>query len=487
MIDIGTAFFISITPWAFGTSMLYLLLYDRGRWKLEHHLFVIGSAAYLGYFWVAVLMAFLQRSALMVFSDWLLAFMALSVVVCLVLGKLGRMATAQKNVQTNLTKPTQHTRRRTPWLLSTALSAWLLILIASVFWEAVLRPAVAWDTLVFWADHGHTFLEGQLNTKTLNQMPAWTHPVTIRYVGAWGGFALHGRSASGLYLPWFFMYLGLSLVCMALGKLLSGYWWLGIICAILIASSPITQAHASLGGYADFWLASGVFLALAWVAVTDHRALQATSVLATLTGLFIVSLVFLKSSGIAYSAMLLGAILFGRMCSNWHWTSTLGLIGIKGLFLLWIWNNGLDWSFGIYRIAYLPEKSLIALGQRQANIASNSWLEIGLNFWHSYGKNSSYYLSLLLGSIIGVLLPLIGIFRRDRVILTAVFLLIGQVLFFGMGQHLNEQHLFAYAKPDSDTSLSRLSQTIYPISVAVFLFSIAKFNCTYNNFKNGLK
>lgn len=456
-------------PWALGAVMLYGLLYQRGCWRLEHHLFIIGSSAYLGYLWIAVLMTGLQHYMVPVFSSWLPAWMALSIVMCLGLGTFGRVKVTKTSVFTQPEAACPDIKHQGPWILIVGLSAWLVVLIVIVFWEVALRPAMAWDTLTFWADNGSNFLHGQLATDNLTAMSSRIHPVFIKYVGAWGGFALYERSASGLYLPWAALYFGTILACMAAGRLLCGHWGLGLIAALVMASSSVIQAQASLGGYADLWLGTGLFLSLAWLAATDRRAFQPRALMALVTGILICSLALIKGNAIAYLILLLGAMFFAWAWAKWHWAAVSVLTGTSVLSLLWIWNNGLDWTFLGYSLTFLPEEGLIALGQRRAPLANNSWAEIGRNFWYAWGLNSTFYLAGVLGAIVYPLVLLNKAMRQDWTVLTGVFLLTGLILFFGLGQKLNEQQLFAFAIPESDTSLSRFTQVIYFAVAFTFL------------------
>lgn len=442
--------------------MLYALFYRSGEWRLEHHLFMIGSAAYLGYLWLALIMAGLQHWTLPVFSDWLLAWMALSFLVCVVLGTVCRMAGAQASTHTT----TQTAYRpgigmSSERFAAAALLAWLVLIAAPVFWEVAFRPAVAWDTVSFWADHGRSFLLGQLANDSFSAMSSRTHPVTIKYVGAWGAFSIYERSAAWLYLPWAALYLGIIFAVIGLGKILSGRWWVGLAGAVFMASSPVIQAHTALGGYADAWLGTGLFLALAWLAMASRSVFRPIAVVGLLAILAIISLVFLKGNAVAYSIILLGAIAFAWAWSRWHWTAVLALFGAFLLAVLWVWNNGIDWSFGAYRVTFLPEEGRIALGQRRGELANNSWIQIARNVWYAWGVSSSFYLAGFLGVVVSIVGFVKGLWGKDWVLLTAIFLLMGLTVFFVLGQHLSARHLFGGATPDRDVSLSRFSQILH--------------------------
>lgn len=456
-------------PWVLGVVMLYGLLYQRNCWRFEHHLFIIGNSAYFGYLWIAVLMASLQHYMVPVFSGWLLASMALTIVICWGLGSFGRGKVAKTGIVTRTVTVYPDNKQRGLWILLGALSTWLITLIASVYLEATLHPAMTWDALTFWAAHGSNFLHGQLATGDLSSMSGSIHPVTIKYVGAWGGFALYERSASGLYLPWANLYLGAVLACVAAGRLLCGSWVLGLLAALVMASSSLIQAHASLGGYADLWLGTGLFLSLTWLTVADRGAFQQRALMATLTCIVIFSLVFIKGNAIAYSILLLGAILLAWAWTKWHWAAVSVLSVLSIVSVLWISNNGVDWTLWGYKLTFLPEEGRIALGQRQATLANNSWVQIGQNFLYAWGLNSTYYLGVLLGLACFPIVLCNKAMRQDWTLLTSVFFLTGLVLFFGLGQKLNEQQLFAFALPESDTSLSRFSQVIYFTMTSIFL------------------
>lgn len=448
--------------------MLYALFYRSDEWRPEHHLFMIGSAVYLGYLWVTLIMAGLQHWTLPVFSDWLLAWAAVSFMVCVVVGTVCRMAGAQAPTHTT-TQTAYHPgiESNSERFAAAALLAWLVLIAAPVFWEVAFRPAVGWDTVSFWADHGRSFLLGQLDNDNLNAMSSGTHPVTIKYVGAWGAFSIYERSAAWLYLPWAALYLGVIFAAIGLGKILSGKWWVGLAGAVFMASSPVIQAHTALGGYADAWLGAGLFLALAWLAMASHQVFRPIAVVGLLAILAIISLAFLKGNAVAYSAIILGAMVFAWAWSRWHWAAVVVLFGAFLLAVLWVVNNGIDWSFGAYRVTFLPEEGRFALGQRQSALASNSWVEIGRNIWYAWGVSSSFYLAGFLGVLVSIVGLVKGLWRKDWVLLTAIFLLMGLTVFFVLGQYLSAEHLFGGATPDRDVSLSRFSQILHFVIIFV--------------------
>lgn len=476
MAHTATVLLVGIAPWVLGITMLYGLLYRPGTWRLEHHLFVIGSAAYMGYLWLALLMAGLQSYRLPIFSKWLLTWMMLSIVVCWGLGTLTRLKLARTTTKTLDQKSSPVEQQGPSWLIA-GLCIWLLIITASVCWEVALRPAVAWDTLRFWADEGHRFLLGQIATQDLTSMSSWTHPVTIKYLGAWGAFISYQNSTSHLYLPWTALYLGTVLATIATGRLLSGYWWLGLTVALLIASSPLIQAHASLGGYADLWVGAGLFLCLAWLAVATTKRMQSNAGLFIIIGLLIISLAFLKGNTVAYSIILLSAMLFSWAWIRRQWLALLGLIAAGVIAVLWVWNNGIDWSFSDYRLTFLVEERRIALGQRQARLSSNSWVEIGTNFGYAWAHSTSFYLAGLLGPMVCIVVAIRKALWQDFTVISSILLIIGLTLFFALGQYLNTQQLFAYATPESDSSFSRFSIVLY----FALAFSFVSLSQTFNS------
>ena len=461
MLYTGIALLISIIPWALGVAMLVSLLYQTGRWRLEHHLFIIGSAAYIGYLWLALLMAGIQWSAVPVFSDWLLAWMALSIVICWSLGRFLPLVLEKSDVRTQSSAFQRIEEQDDHWWLNIGLSIWLLAVVVSVFWEVAFRPAVAWDTITFWAAHGRRFLLGQLDTGDLSTMSNSQHPAIIKYVGAWGAFAIYERSASYLYLPWATLYIGTISACVGLGKLLSGRWWVGLISALLMASSPLIQAHSALGGYADLWLGAGLFLSLAWLAAATSRTFQAKAVLIVLISLLITSLAFLKSNSVVYSIVLCGSMLSAWVYIKWQWRAVLGVISVGVLAVLWVWNNGADWSFAGYQLAFQPEERLLVAGQERLTIASNNWMDVGRNFWHVWVLSSSFYLTGVMGIVFFVLLLLKKMPRRDWLMLTGVLVLVGLVGLLGLVQLLNDEILFATGTFERDVTLSRVSQVTH--------------------------
>lgn len=469
MLDTLTAFVISIAPWGLGVLMLYALFFRRGQWRLEHHLFMIGAAVYIGYVWIALVMAGLQFFTLPVFSGWLLFCITASILAAMVLGLAVRLNDLQpshgENFAHSAQKPSTTAFER---LTEATMMVWLLLISAPTLWEVAFRPAVAWDTMSFWADHGASFLIAQLDNKTSITMSNQIHPATIKYVGAWAAFSAYERSADWLYLPWAALYCGLTLTTIGFGKLLSGKWWLGLIVAVVMASSPVIQAHTSLSGYADLWLAYGLFLILTLLSTTAQRKFKPISVYAAMTCMTLISLLFLKGNAVAYLMIFLSASLLAWALTRRHWAVVAALIGFCALTLLWGFSNGIDWSIGGYRITFLPEEGWIALGQRKTMLANNSWLQIITNFWHALIINSSFYLVGILWLALFCLSLMNNDVRSNWETVTAILLLLGIVGFLATAQNFSKGQFFIHSFPTSDTGLSRFLQLAY--SIAMFLF-----------------
>lgn len=463
---------IGLLPWMLGILILYALLYRPNTWQVSHHLVVTGTGAYAGYLTLAFLMFLLQRWEHPVFSSWLIACSILMVLGCWL---LGRISSTKITRTEELSNPGKTMTSR--WLL-VSLTMWLVPVVLFVLWEVMHRPAMTWDTLFFWADHGHEFMIDQFQGDGQRVMSARTHPPTIKYVGVWGAFAMLGRSGTWLYTPWAAVYLGVILTSLGLGRLLAGNWVAGLVAALFLATAPIIQGHASLGGYADLWIGSGLFFVLAWVTLCVEAPIANIWHRVLLVIILIISTAFLKGNAIAYTMILVASLAGGWLSNKLGWTSWIALLTALALALMWVLSRGFDVSFADYRMAFLPNDRLLVLGYRSAAISHNSWLDITHNFGHAWLIKSSFYLGFLISPLLIIIAVMNRNCRQHWPLKSGLLLFGGLLAFFTLGQHLATASLFSVSEPNSDTSLSRFSQimlfTITPVALIVWSKIIKK-------------
>lgn len=459
-----TAICLSLYPWLFGACILYALLQKCDISKLELHAFILGTATYIGYVTTALILEGLNLLHINALSSWFWFASFVFWLLCFLLGKTKiSFSMNSKNIsqQPQKNHDTQNQPRLS--LVNFALLILLSLVVLATLHQTALQPATGWDTLSFWAAHGHDFLKTNLETNVVQIMSAETHPRAVKYIGMWGAFSINNRADAWLYLPWATVYIGLILTSVSLGKLLSGSWTIGITGGLLLASTPVLESHASIGGYAEIWVSASVFFSLSWIAAIYSRWFQLATMPILICVAIIVSLALLKGNSFVYAAIIVFSIIVTITWTRFGFLGLIMLFGSLGISLAFILIEGINLNFGEYRLFFDPSSETMVLGQRPSYIASNSWAQIFANMINALFVNSSY--SLL--GLLGLGLSIFGLVNRPtrscQFFLTLTCTLTLLVMFFLLGQHLSGRHLFTYSMPNNDTSLSRFMQLIIPV------------------------
>lgn len=456
-------------PWILGAAILYALANQRATFTIENHLLIIGSSGYIGFITLSLTASILQHFNKPVFSVWLLGISSAIIVACLSWLLYHRVKRPPPPTS-SLTTTDKNELTKSQKALITSAFFWIGLSICFVGWETYYRPAVAWDTTLFWAHHGNEFLRSQLDTLTFDSMSPAKHPATLKYIGAWSAFNSNYHNGQWLYLPWAVLYACNILAIIGITMTLSKDWVVSILTGALMAGSPLIESQASLAGYADIWVSSAILLALIW-STTESSTLgfsRQTYILISMC--MIASIMLLKGNTIAYALIIGVAISLTWALIKLHWIIFLGCLLGLSTFMALTFTYGVDFGIPGGRVAFLPEEGTIMLGQRTSQITSNSWVEIGRNFYYAWVIRSSFNITS------GALLVLIFLFvlskkhRCDFSYTAGIFTSIGLILFFALGQHISSQHLFNAAAPNQDLSLSRFSQIIFPLTI----FLVAK-------------
>ena len=466
-----TAFYgllVSLLPWAVGVAMMYALLYQPKRWHVGQHLIVIGLGSYIGYVILALTMYQLQARNLPVFSSWILAWALAGVMICWVIGQLGRYRL--RLIPTTETDFGREPKLTGPRWLILLLGSWLIAQVGFVVSEVALRPATSWDSLVYWTRFTANFIEWQQSDPTEGSIRLGRrHPSTIHLLNSWAAYA--GQINEGktfLYAPWLALYAGLLLSAIGLTLKLSGNLALGLLVGILIASSPVITAHAALAGYADIWLAAGVFFSAAILALFNVSWKPTIAVI----WIFIaISLTFIKSAGISYTVLLSGVALaaWGVSRSRLKWATMAVLVVIIGIG--YFYTTGFDTSILGYRLAFNPDSSSIRVGRYRGEISFTELVVAAHNIWFAFIYNTSYFIAslILLAAFLSVALHY-GFWHQFNPAYTLI-LGLALVLYVGLAQEFSG-HFLTYSSPDRDTGLTRFSQGWFLVSALLISYII---------------
>lgn len=439
-------------PWGLGVAILYALLYQPKQWAPGHHLIVIGLGSYIGYMILAIVLYQLQARNLPVFSNWIIAWALTGLLACWVFGQLGRhfFRTAPKN-----SIYSDFDTKEPKWLIL-ALCTLLLIQFGFVVHEVALRPAVSWDTLLYWSRVVPHFLDWQASDPSQGSINFnQRHPSTIHLLNVWSSYSgQFNRNALFLYAPWLAIYSGILIAGI-------GFTWtktrrlvFGLMVGILIASSSILAAHVSLGGYADIWLAAGLFFSAAMLPL----ATTSWKPLILVVWIFVTTtLTFIKAAGISYTTLLLALALLAWTMSRCRLSlATIAILTAMIVSVL-LYSGVFDLSISGYRITFEPKTHQIILGHYKG-VAQLLRADIALqNIGVSLLLQASY-----VGAALVLLLTWVSAMRNYgywRQFSPLYVLLLGSSLFFyGWIAQLFSDHFFLFSSPKQDTGLTRFSQ-----------------------------
>lgn len=458
------SFLIGLLPWLTGTGMVYALLYQSKRWHPGHHLIAIGLGCYVGFLLLALLMYQLQSKNLPVFSNWLIAWAIAGVLICWVIGQLSRFLSKEERDLEPNSKRTMPHGRWVLWLIG-ILGAWLVLQLSFIIFEGIVRPVSAWDTLAYWTRFVVGFIGWQEADPTQgNAQLGWRHPSTIHLLNIWHAYASNIRTA-GLFLltPWLAIYMSIILASIGFVWLTTQSLACGLLVGILVTSSPVIGAQAVLSGYADIWLAAGLLLTVAILPLASVSRKVAFSgtwlLLAT-------SLVFLKSAGISYSALIILCAVAAWVVSRAKVRSVIIAAVFTAAGGIYLISNGFDLTVAGYPLLFDAETNQVRVGRYSGMIQFGRFDEALTNLWFAFITTSSYLLSALI-LVAGCLSVATNSgYWKTFTPAYGLFLAVGLLLYALAAQGFSEHFLF-YSNPDKDTGLTRFSQGWFLVSTLI--------------------
>lgn len=164
---------------------------------------------------------------------------------------------------------------RWQWLLFALLLGWLGWRFAILAQELWLRPLYPWDAWTTWAVRPRVWAELRElvpfvaspiwladPTGAAYTIEAWTYPLTVPLLALWPTLAFGTWNETAANLPW--LGAALALGCGFYGQ--ARGWGASPLIALiftwLLLSLPLLDTHIALAGYADFWLATVLGLAV---------------------------------------------------------------------------------------------------------------------------------------------------------------------------------------------------------------------------------
>lgn len=444
--------------------MVYALFYQVKRWHPGHHLIAIGLGCYVGFLLLALLMHQLQSRNLPVFSNWLIAWAIAGLLICWVIGQLSRFfCKHEPNLEQNLEIRNPYNRWAL-WLIG-ILGSWLVLQLSFIILEGVLMPASAWDTIAYWTwSVGHFLGWQETDPYQGSAQLGWRHPSTIHLLNIWHAHASNTRTEGlSLLTPWLAIYISIIMASIGFVWLITKSLAWGLLVGILVTSSPVIGAQAVLNGYADIWLAAGLFLTVAILPLASVSGKVAFSAI----WLFVAtSMVFLKSAGISYSTLVILCALAAWVVSRTkvRWTLIAALFTAGGL--IYLMSNGFDLTVADYPLLFDSETKQLRVGRYSGMVQFGSFGEALTNLWFAFITSSSYLISaliLVVGCVSAAAKP--GHWKTFTPAY-GLFLAIGLLLYALVAQSFSD-HFLLYSSPNKDTGLTRFSQGWFLVSTLI--------------------
>lgn len=300
--------FLVFAPAIYGMLVAYG---GAGRLRLpvSLHLTILGSAPFIGY----LSLALLTRACEFLGFSWRSEIFVISHFVVLLTACLVGHTIQKKKISSSNNDPRIEKGKYLKIGFGAFLSCWLLLIIAFVSHESLSRPLSAWDAINYWAPHSEAILQSQLNNLSGYSPDIYhRHPDAIKIIGAYSTLTqeLSPKAVSVRNAPWLMLYLGIILFTAGICLRLTQSTILALSSSILVASLPIIESHTALAGYADIWLASGVLICAGMTILAIHA--QRVELLIT-AALLSIALMFIKSFGIALSALMTSLALYAWM------------------------------------------------------------------------------------------------------------------------------------------------------------------------------
>lgn len=274
------------------------------------------------------------------------------------------------------------------WATTWPLNALLITLMAYAVYMHSQNPLSAWDGLNHWGYNAAEFVKEETTSELANFNWHYLerHPKTIVLIYAWAGWVSFDQGGSGWALPW-------SLCMTSVCLMGAGYVYeatksqpLSTLCAVLLATIPLAEAHTLIAGYADLWLSAVVLAGL----LLSAMGLQQQNFYLLTAGILIGTLaITIKNTGLVYSLCVWGAVALTVILRRPTIGAIMALIMAGGAY--WIWTQGFEINFlGLQLQRWEGRQVLTFAGYRQMDLTLHPVSQIGINELYSLVINQSF-------------------------------------------------------------------------------------------------
>lgn len=247
---------LAVLPWLVGVLVTYSFASNRLRsFSAKEHISFIGLGSYIGQVLIFMPLIILKGSGLQPYS----VTIALILMVLFGLISITILCLSNKEILRNPT--VQHADPRASLvrnLLIVLLCAYMAPQLLFLTHEAFLRPTVAFDSVAYWSLKSADYIRETFALTPQASTLTDRHPPMNMLIDIWPTLATSGLGLDLQTAPYFhkiFQHLGMLMMLAGVISSALGSMRVGLLIAVLFSSTPLIEAHISLGGYADYTVA----------------------------------------------------------------------------------------------------------------------------------------------------------------------------------------------------------------------------------------
>ena len=453
---------IAILPWIFGIFLLYMIMPKYFRINRGFTCLIIGSALLAGYCGLAAQIWLLDQLNFNAISSFLLVTTGIVFLVFLIAKSFFKETSIEiaENTTEYLYSPI--------FVLTLTLS---LVVIGFTVHEHFLWPAVAWDTVWFWAVEANKFLLHIDSTEDITPFTTYgPHPKTLIYIMAWGGWSasIADPLRFAPLIPWLHLYLAIAISLFGFFLNKTKSLAISIVFTYIFLSAPLVEAHAIIAGYAELWIAFPIFLSIIFFCefnkIKDNNLLFLALVTAVIPA-------FIKGVGSIYSISLFAIFLFTLVVNKWRGPSIFCFFGLLFLLTFSLHIVNIDFAAFGERFTINSSARLIAIGGREMFFAANEWSTVFYNLYVALFVKNSFGILFSIAAVSYMYLTFLLIFRKKIELFPQVglFTLMSSIIIAAL-RHTD--YFFNYSHPGNDTSLSRVCVILFLLGFTIIASAI---------------
>lgn len=462
-------------PTLLGSSVMLLwcrlhLVMSRGRaFSMPELILYSGVGGFLGNLLVALLVGWLDRAGLQVFSPRLLLGLTV-LTLCSVAILIWSW-------------PNGRRFRFRNWCVSDALLVLLSFSVClHVFYQVWLLPVASWDALGHWVSWAQKFLFFDLSGEIVEERSrangdAWhwihpRHPPTVFHSSAFSAYSLIGTDRIGWLSSWSAIWACCAGVMWGFVRATGGSSLQGGLALVAFLTLPLLENHAIAVGYADLWVLVAVTMAAALVAYslvfgTFHEMVLGMGLAFTP--------MLMKNTGVLYTFAILMPAALVPLIAKWP-KSTLFYVTLLLLALLLFLMIEPDIIiFGQRFSLQFSDNAVVIFGGYTLPLEFYSPAKIAANTLWALVINQSFSTSAVLLTVVAVVLVCeLRSVREGACKVSYRFYLASWFLFLSafftitcfMVPQLVAEYAIAFAQPSEDIGNSRF---ILPFSAITLL------------------